>query len=120
MTYDRDLVDRLQRNQVAGALDQAIALLRNNGILEALRNIGKISFTPADSKTLENYAFKGAYYAGYNEAIDNLINFRELFLEQRPSEPKKVPMDFGGVHKAVSEGYMTKEEMETYERGDSK
>jgi len=77
------------------------------GIIAFLRAFGRVIRNQND--TVEKIALDGAYSAGFQDALDLLVNFREEFLTPKANEVK-VPADYGGLQGAVARGDLTEEE----------
>lgn len=87
--------------------------LETSQVLEFLRLKGRATLTYS-MHPIENAALMGARSAGYNECLDDLINFVQFFIEDRvigdvPTLP--VP-NFGGYKAALDKGTISKEEYE--------
>jgi hypothetical protein len=89
---------------------QGISLLYQSGVLEALRENGRVSMaSPELPNYIEYQAQIAAWSNGFNMALDQLLNFKEMFLDS--SSPTMAPlMDFGGLDIAVKKGDLTENE----------
>lgn len=89
-------------------MDQLFA----SGIFEILREIGTVHPLLATHK--HKSAIAEAYRSiGYNQALDDLINFKEKFVSQTNS-PEPVPADFGGLRLALQNNNLTEQEANEY------
>lgn len=84
-----------------------INALWKSGIFQFLRAFGRTSIDP--KTTVEAAALDGAYVAGYQDALDHIMNFKEIFLDPKPND-KKINPTFGGIEIAFERGDITKEE----------
>lgn len=87
---------------------EGMSALYRSRILEVVRAVGR----PRMVKLGESQAVmaaQAAWSAGFNEALDVLLNFKELFLDIKEA-PEALRMDFGGVDYAVKRGDITTEE----------
>ena len=97
---------------------RALSTLHSTGVLEFLRERGRVRPVPENSPNyLQLMAARSSLSAGYNQALDELIWFKDLFLGQPVSEGNRVPMDFGSMEKAVESGDLTLEEAEALRNG---
>lgn len=90
--------------------------LQQSGIFNVLRQLGAVSFGPAN--TIEQVALLGARSNGFQECIDTLFNFLELYIDTR-KDNTEVRMDFGGLNYALEKGYLTEVEANAIKRGES-
>lgn len=92
-------------------LTTALSLLHQSGVLSFLRDLGRVKFVPPDA---ENYTSVQASAAaeswGYNQALDNLIYFREYFLETTQPKADKVADLYGALEKVVADGDLSEGE----------
>lgn len=86
---------------------QGMSLLYKSGILEFLRDKARPVVLRGDST--EKAALQAARSAGYFECLEDLYNFRELYLDT-PSVEEALSMDYGALDLAVVKGDLTKEE----------
>jgi len=96
---------------------QGMSLLYSSGVLEALRENGRVAPVSPESPNYEAYQCAVSNWSiGYNCALDQLLHFRELFLEAH--EAGITPsMDFGGLDAAVEKGDLTREEADAIRSG---
>lgn len=90
--------------------------LQQSGIFNVLRQLGGVSFGPAN--TIDQVALLGARSNGFQECIDTLFNFLELYIDTKQSNAE-VRMDFGGLSYALEKGFLTEEEANAIRRGES-
>jgi hypothetical protein len=87
-----------------------MSLLWQSGVLDILRDNGRVGPVSPDSPNYVAYqAALANWSVGFNLALDQLIYFREIFIEPDRSK-EKIPMDFGGLDAAVEKGDLTQEE----------
>lgn len=87
----------------------ALSYLHNSGVLDILRELGRVQKVPEDSPNyIAAVAAQAEHSRGYNDAIDDIVYFRERYLDPVPvSAP---PMDFGSINRAIQAGDLTEEE----------
>jgi hypothetical protein len=96
---------------------QGMSMLYASGVFEALRENGRIGpVSPESPNYVEYQAAVANWSIGFNTALDQLLNFRELFLEV-PEAGINPAMDFGGLDLAVEKGDLTKEEADAIRAG---
>lgn len=84
--------------------------IRRSGILEALRTIARVQAIDPKSINYPSQAIDAAAFSrGYNQALDDLLLFREKFLDPK-IEPKQLTADFGGFENAIKKGLLTETE----------
>lgn len=91
-------------------------------LLSALHNTGLINFlrkgaVPHLIYNQEAGALECARAAGYNEALDDILYFREKYLEEQKPATRKAP-DYGGMSVLEEEGRLTVEELNAIRRGE--
>lgn len=87
-----------------------MSALYQSGIFEALRENGRVS--PANPETQHYVEYQAAianFSIGYNAALDDLLYFREKYM-QNDEFLKNLKMDFGGLKAAVDSGDLTEDE----------
>jgi hypothetical protein len=85
--------------------------LWQSGIFEVLRDIGKVPpVTPENPNYVALQATMYAWSLGYNQALDDLVYFKEKFLDVDRSRQRINP-DFGGLDEALKKGDLTQEEI---------
>ena len=70
-----------------------------------------------DGSDANSMAAQAARSAGYFEALEDLFYFRELYLEQGQAA-EQVPMEFGGLDKAVNLGDLEELEKDAIRRNE--
>lgn len=89
---------------------QAMSLLNSSYVLDFLMEKGRA--TPVLPGTPNYVEFQNAEFnrsIGYNQCLNDLINFKELFLESL--QPTQLgPMDYGATEKLQNQDDITKEE----------
>lgn len=88
---------------------QGMSFIHQSGLLEVLRDLGRVPVIPNNSPNYEEQQkYLAAQSIGFNNAIDCFMYFREMFLDETK---RTAPlMDFGSLDKAVEQGDLTKEE----------
>jgi hypothetical protein len=96
---------------------RALSTLNSTGVLEFLRERGQVRAT---SESSVNYvaaqAAKANFSLGYNQALNELVYFRELFLAH-PDISTQAPIDFGAMNKVLESGDLEPEEIEALRNG---
>lgn len=87
---------------------EGMSALYRSRILEVVRAVGRPRMVKL-GESQDVMAAQAAWSAGFNEALDVLLNFKELFLDIKEA-PEALRMDFGGVDYAVKRGDITTEE----------
>lgn len=88
---------------------QAVSYFYRSGVLEFLREQAKTQpVDPNSPNYLVALAAQAEYSRGYTQALDDLLNFRERFLDA-PVITKTEP-DYGAYQDAIKQGDLTKEE----------
>lgn len=77
--------------------------LQQSGIFQVLRQLGGVTFRPSSS--IDEVALLGAKSVGFQECIDTLFNFLELYITEKPTGA--VRMDFGSLDYAVKNGFIS-------------
>lgn len=88
----------------------ALSHLYKSGVLEALRTLGRVQ--PVNNMSINYLAEQteqAAFSRGYNKALDDLLYFRELYIDSK-EEPSKLRADFGGFDDAINKGLLTETE----------
>lgn len=80
-----------------------------SGVFSFLRSIGRVWLSPKDST--ETVAINGAYAAGFQDALDFLINFKEQFYDIKTA-PSNLTADFGAKNTLLQRGDFTKDELD--------
>lgn len=109
---------KLQENPVlVAAYSQAMSLLNESGVLDILRDNGRVG--PVSPETPHYVEYQNAlanWSLGYNTCMDQLLYFREIFLE-KDSYKDKMQMDFGSLDSAVEKGDLTQGEADAIRNG---
>lgn len=96
---------------------RAMSTLHSSGVLEFLRERGQVRAT---SESSTNYvaaqAAKANFSLGYNQALNELVYFRELFLNT-PDMSTQAPIDFGAMNRVLENGDLEPEEIEALRHG---
>jgi hypothetical protein len=97
------------RDETLTQYNIAVDALYRSGVLNFLRAFGRVTRTGSD--TMEKTALDGAYTAGFQDALDMIVNFREEFLTPASSKAR-VPADYGGLAGALERGDLTPGEVD--------
>lgn len=90
-------------------ITEAIDLLIESGLIEALRLKSVITIQPNARPDAATLGIVAAQSAGYNECLDDILRFKEKYLiDYRKTLPE---MDYGASRLAVEKGYMTEGEL---------
>lgn len=87
----------------------SVGALFTSGFFDVLREFGRIDISLQDSN--DKLSVKAAYSAGYNAAIDDILNFKEKYMD-KPVVTNLTP-DFGGRDYAVKVGNLTQKEADS-------
>lgn len=91
-------------------LDQAVDLLKSCGVVALLRVFAR-PFSNDGGESVTKAAYTAAFCEGYNTALDQLMSFKEMYLNEELGR-RPVTADFGALALAVSRGDLTKEDVE--------
>lgn len=90
---------------------RSLSTLHSTGVIEMLREHGRVKTIP---ETSSNYvaaqAQQAAWSAGYNRALDELVYFRQLYLDA-PNVTQPTSPSFGSLRRAQESGDLTEEEV---------
>ncbi len=111
----KTLLDAIQKDKgFTSALEQALGLLHSTRLFNFLYSVGAPH--PSSGTDIHATAYQAAFSAGYTQAINDLIDFRETFLSQDLA-PVKPPMKFGSLDIAEENNWLTKEEIDAIRTG---
>jgi hypothetical protein len=91
--------------------------LFDSGVITALRAIGRPQRV-ARGTSLETMASEGSYSAGFNDAIDCLLYFKELYLDRSKPEFSMPRLGFGALEELLARGDISKDESDAIKRGE--
>lgn len=91
-----------------------MSALYNSRVLEALRERGRV--VNLGGRAVHEVALEAARSAGYNEALDDLVYFKERFIDTA-IVLDQVPMDFSALANLVKSGVLTQEEADAIRQG---
>lgn len=98
--------------QAFDAFLRALSTLHQTGVLEMLREMGRVRCISENSPNYVAAQAAGANWSrGFNEALDNLIYFRQLYLDQDTTNTQP-PLSFGSLERALESGDLTQEEID--------
>lgn len=89
--------------------------LFQSGVFDVLREIGKCRILELGANA-QVLATQAARSAGYNEALDDLMYFRETYFEKDNAVPTP-PAEYGGLDAALLRGDLEKEEADAIRLG---
>ena len=96
---------------------RALSTIYSTGVLEMLRERGRVRLALDSSPNYtEVQSVRAAWSAGYNQALDELVYFRELFMSTADSG-KGASMDFGSMEKTLQNGDLEPSEIEALQHG---
>ncbi len=84
-------------------------LLRSSNIINILRQFGRPVISEGGSNIYRT-ATQAAFSAGYNQALDDILYFKELYM-QETTKTNNVKAHFGALDIALSKGDLTKEDL---------
>ena len=94
---------------------QGMSLVLQSGVIDALRELGRVQPAPDFVDNLgQIMAHRSERSLGFNQALDLLVNFRELILEGQPAEAPRP--SFGAVDALLSRKDITEEEADVLRR----
>lgn len=88
--------------------------LMDSGVFNFVRLLGVVEIHP--KMTVDEAALAGARSKGFNECLDILFNFKELFLDV-PEETGTPEPTFGSLERALELGDITQEEYDAIKSG---
>lgn len=106
-------LDRLKKNTAAIVMvERAADMLKECGFVDYLHELARPVIYKGGSD-INIQATQAARSAGFYECMDALFNFKEMLvqMERRPEAPTA---SYGGVERAIADGFITKEEADTY------
>lgn len=111
------LLGILKKNEgTAAKVLEAQSSLRSSAVYEFLREVGRPKdIHPTTPNYLEVQAMQTAWSVGYNQCLDDIMMFRERFLEA-DIERNPPKMNFGGLDIALFKEDLTKEEADAIRR----
>lgn len=96
---------------------QALSLLMQSGVIDVLREVGRVRFIPVDTPNYSQVlANEMQYSLGFNDALSNLEFFVERYINPT-YEGKQTVLDFGAIDRALESGDLTKEEADAIRAG---
>lgn len=97
---------------------RSLSTLYSTGVLELLRERGRVRpISDSNPNYVEAQAARANWSMGYNQALDELMYFREIFLNTPVMAGSRAPIDFGATEKAIENGDLTLEEAEALRDG---
>ncbi len=96
-------------------LEGMSALFRSR-VFDVMRQIGRPIIIDK-GKDVQVMANQAAWSAGFNEALDIMMNFKEMFIDEPDDTVKDLRMDFGGLDYAVKRGDITQKEADDLRAG---
>lgn len=99
---DKQLLERIKQSEASLVLlQQGLDALKQSGVIELLKSTAVVAVKPGS--TVTTFAFEAAEIAGFNRAITELLNFKELFIVPR-SPQSMPPQSYGGMDAALKKG----------------
>lgn len=99
--------------------NQGMSLLHRSGVFTFLRDNGRVfPASPEVPNYVDYQAAIANWSVGYNAAIDHLLRFREIFLDENADANKMQP-DFGALDRALENGDLTQEEINALRSGNT-
>lgn len=100
------------------ALDNALLWLQRSGVIPLLRALGRVRYVPGPAQDI---ALMSAMYAhrsmGYHSALDDIVYFREKYLQPVAAADSVKPL-FSGLDNLLKSGDITVEEADAIRTGD--
>lgn len=97
-----------ENSAFSGLYYEGMSMLNRSGILEFLKERSRITIQGAEGD-VQKMASLAAWSAGYSDAVTDLLNFREMYLD--PQDFKPAVMDFGALDSALENGDLLEEEV---------
>lgn len=109
-------LNRIRKNEhfLSVYLD-SMSVLHSTGIFEVLRERGRTVVTPDTIGNTQALATTAAISTGYNQCIEDLLNFSENFLGDKSI--KSVKPDYGAINKLQESGEISEEEAQILKYG---
>lgn len=106
-----------QSKEFLNLFTQGMSYLNQSGVFELLRENGRVFPVSPDATNYVAYQAAIANWSvGYNVALDHLLRFREIFLDNALST-EKIEADFGAAQAAFEKGDLTTEELNAVRSG---
>lgn len=106
---DKELA-RIKENTTAlGNVEAALQVLEDNRVIYFLRAFGRPH--RKNGQSTEDAALEGLWSSGWQDCLDTLINFREIFIDEKQVF-ENVKADYGALDKMLANNEITKEEYE--------
>jgi len=115
--FEKLLKNLKENSSTVSAMLDIAAILRESRVYEFLREVGRSKdIHPSAPNYLSLQAMQTAWSSGYNQCLDDIMLFRERFLE---ADLEKTPpkMSFGGLELAVFKNDLTEEEANALRSG---
>jgi hypothetical protein len=105
-----DLLKNIKENNALLPLfTRGISAVYDSGVFSFLRQQGQTQSANSNSPNyVMELAAQAEYSRGYNAALDDILNFREKYLD--PTDIKKTTPDYGAIDAAEKAGDLTKKE----------
>lgn len=100
------------------SIEQALSVLEDHRVIYFLRAFGRCTSTT--KSTYEQLAIEGAHNAGWNDAFDALVNFKEIFIEKYKKLTNLPKADYGGKRSLLEKGDITQQEFDDLGKSDPK
>ena len=108
------IIEQLRKNEAFSELySTGMSFIYRSGLLTALKEFGRPVVGRNDSVTAQAYEAARAY--GYQQCLDDLLYFRERYIDNQPEI--KVKADYGGLDLAVERGDITEGERDAIRNG---
>lgn len=106
---DIELAAFKNNNAAVSLYLEAKEKLRESGIINFLRIFAR-PYTVDRGANVNSAAYSAAFTEGYAKALDDLMYFDEMYLQEKLGK-KKITADFGGVGLALKKGDLTEKDI---------
>lgn len=112
-------LERLRQDEMAlSRLNTAMDILHTNNIVHFLRGLGRPLKDP--KSTAESLAQEASYASGWQDCLDSLVYFRDIYLAVNPNQKTSLRPDYGGRRSLLNEGRISEEEFKDLGNPNSK
>lgn len=105
-----ELIKRLSGAGFLTMYSKSVQTLEEIGFIDFLRERAR-PFISGVGDNSQSLATQAARSAGYFEAIDDLVKFKELYVSPRQFKEKATP-DYGGIKESLKQGFIDEKEAE--------
>jgi|GEM_PF-4422949 len=108
-------LSELQGNKAAvTSIERAVQTLKDVGFIEFMREQAR-PIIVNQGKDITIMASQASHSAGYNNAVDDMLNFTSRYII-KSTTPNELIADYGGVERAIERGHISQEEADEYRK----